>query len=81
MGLDAMGGGMKGGTDGGTGRDTDGGHVGRWVDAGSAMLGLPVTGDNRAEVVLNLERIAAIAARLESIPLEPDVEPLTVFVR
>jgi hypothetical protein len=52
-----------------------------WVDAGGAMLGLPVTPANRAEVVLNLERLAAIAAQLDAVPLAPEVEPLTVFVR
>jgi len=72
---------MESGMDGGMDAGTDGERVGRWVDAGAALLGLPVTEFNRAEVVLNLERIAAIAARLESIGLEPEVEPLTVFVR
>jgi hypothetical protein len=52
-----------------------------WVDAGASMLGLPVTEANRAEVVANLERLAAIAAQLDAVPLAPEVEPLTVFVR
>jgi hypothetical protein len=52
-----------------------------WVDAGAAMLGLPVTLANRAEVVANLERLAAIAQALDAVPLAPEVEPLPVFVR
>jgi len=52
-----------------------------WVDAGGAMLRLPVTPSNRAEVILNLERLAAIAALLDAVPLAPEVEALTVFVR
>jgi hypothetical protein len=56
-------------------------RVEAWVDAGSAMLGLPVTPANRAEVVANLERLAAIAAALDAVPLGAEVEPLTVFVR
>lgn len=52
-----------------------------WIDAGAAMLGLPVTPSNRQQVADNLERLAAIAARLDAVELEPEVEPLPVFVR
>jgi hypothetical protein len=37
--------------------------------------------EHEGEVVANLERLAAIAAKLEAVQLEPSVEPLTVFVR
>lgn len=52
-----------------------------WVDSGAAMLGLPVTPANRPQVVDNLARLAAIAARLDALDVEPELEPLTVFVR
>lgn len=52
-----------------------------WVDAAAPLLGLPVDEHNRAEVVANLQRLGAIAARLEAVELEPAVEPLPVFVR
>jgi hypothetical protein len=52
-----------------------------WIDAGAPMLGLPVTPGNRLQVVGNLERLAVIAARLDAVALEPEVEPLPVFVR
>lgn len=56
-------------------------RIGEWVDAGASLLGLPVDADNRADVVLNLQRIAAIVEGLEAVELEPSVEPLPVFVR
>jgi hypothetical protein len=52
-----------------------------WVDAGALMLGLPVTPENRPQVLANLERLALIAARLDAVALEPETEPLPVFVR
>ena len=52
-----------------------------WVRAGATMLGLPAAGAHEAEVVANLERLAAIAETLEAQDVEPSVEPLTVFVR
>jgi hypothetical protein len=53
------------------------------VDAASAVLELPVARrtEVRAEVVANLERLAAIASALERVEIGPEVEPLTVFVR
>jgi hypothetical protein len=52
-----------------------------WVRAGATMLGLPAASEHEAEVVANLERLAAIAEMLEAQDVEPSVEPLTVFVR
>jgi hypothetical protein len=52
-----------------------------WMDATSALMGLPVDSGNRAEVLSNLRRLADLAARLEAVALDPEVEPLVVFVR
>ena len=52
-----------------------------WVRAGAALMQLPAALADEAEVVANLERLAAIAGALERIELDPEVEPLTVFVR
>jgi hypothetical protein len=54
-----------------------------WVRAGATVLGLPAAtaAAHEAEVVANLERLAAIAETLEAVDLDPSVEPLTVFVR
>ena len=52
-----------------------------WVRAGAAMMQLPAALADEAEVVANLERLAAIAEALERVELDPEVEPLTVFVR
>ncbi|MEI7447010.1 MAG: AtzG-like protein [Burkholderiales bacterium] len=52
-----------------------------WVRAGATMMALPAATADEAAVVENLERLAAIAAALERVELEPEVEPLPVFVR
>jgi hypothetical protein len=52
-----------------------------WIDAAAAVLGLPAALDDRDAVLGNLERLAAIAARLDAVELGPEVEPSTVFVR
>jgi len=59
----------------------DDARLGAWLDAGAVALRLPVDETNRAAVLLNLQRLAAIAARLEAVELEPAVEPVVVFVR
>ena len=49
------------------------------VDAQSAAIGLPIPAAHRAGVILNMERIAQMAALVTSSPLAPDVEPAPVF--
>jgi hypothetical protein len=50
-----------------------------YADAAAALIGLPLDAAHRPGVVLNLERIAAMAALLMSFPLDDDVEPAPVF--
>jgi hypothetical protein len=52
-----------------------------WVRAGAAMLELPAATRDEDAVVANLERLAQIAAALDAFELDPQVEPLPVFVR
>jgi hypothetical protein len=52
-----------------------------WIEAAAAVLGLPAALDDRGAVLGNLERLAAVAARLDAVELAPEVEPATVFVR
>jgi hypothetical protein len=50
-----------------------------YVDAAAALIGLPLDPEHRPGVVLNLERIAAMAAMLMAFPLADDIEPAPVF--
>ena len=52
-----------------------------WVRAGSALMGLDAVAADEAAVAEQFERLAGIAAKLEAIDLEPEVEPLVRFVR
>ena len=49
------------------------------VDAQSAVIGLPIPPSHRAGVLLNMERLAQMAALATGFPLEPEVEPAPVF--
>ena len=53
--------------------------LGALVDAQSAVVGLPIPASHRAGVILNMERIAQMAALVTSSPLPPEVEPAPVF--
>lgn len=50
-----------------------------YVDGAAALIGLPIDPTHRAGVVLNLERIAQMAALVMEFPLPDDVEPAPVF--
>lgn len=54
-------------------------NLGDLVDAQSAAIGLPIPAAHRAGVILNMERLAQMAALATTFPLEPDVEPAPVF--
>ena len=49
------------------------------ADASAAAIGLPLAHEHRPGVLLNLERIAALAQSLMEFPLGEDVEPAPVF--
>jgi hypothetical protein len=50
-----------------------------YVDAAAALIGLPIDPAHRPGVVLNLERIAQMAALVMEFPLPEDIEPAPVF--
>ena len=50
-----------------------------YVDAAAALIGLPLDPAHRPGVVLNLERIAQMAALLAEFPLPDAAEPAPVF--
>lgn len=50
-----------------------------YVDQAAAALRLPLAPEHRPGVLLQFQRIAAIAAPLLAFPLPPDVEPAPVF--
>jgi hypothetical protein len=52
-----------------------------WVRAASAALDLPAAAGDETAVVDNLARLAVIAEAMERFVVDPEVEPLTVFVR
>ncbi len=51
-----------------------------YVDAAAALIGLPLDPAHRPGVILNMRRIAEMAALVMSFPLPDDVEPAPVFV-
>jgi hypothetical protein len=51
-----------------------------YVDAAAALIGLPLDPAHRAGVILNMQRIAEMAALVMSFPLPDGVEPAPVFV-
>ena len=50
-----------------------------YVDAAAALIGLPIDPAHRPGVVLNLERIAQLAALVAEFPLPDEAEPAPVF--
>ena len=50
-----------------------------YVDAAAALVGLPLDPAHRPGVVLNLERIAQMAALVTDFPLPDAAEPAPVF--
>ena len=52
-----------------------------WVRAASELMGLEAARADEAAVVVQFERLAGIAAKLEALELGVEVEPLVRFVR
>jgi hypothetical protein len=50
-----------------------------YVDAAAALIGLPLDPAHRPGVVLNLERVAAMAALVMEFPLPEETEPAPVY--
>jgi hypothetical protein len=50
-----------------------------YVDAAAALIGLPIDPAHRPGVVLNLERIAQMAALVMDFPMPDETEPAPVF--
>ena len=50
-----------------------------YVDASAALVGLPIDPAHRPGVILNLERLAQLAALLMEFPLTNEAEPAPVF--
>ena len=51
-----------------------------YLDAASAIVGLPIASEYRAEVLTNLQRTAAIAAAVLEFPLaDEEAEAASVF--
>ena len=50
-----------------------------YVDAAAALIGLPLDPAHRPGVILNIERIAQMAALIMAFPLPEETEPAPVF--
>jgi Protein of unknown function (DUF4089) len=50
-----------------------------YVDAAAALIELPLDPAHRPAVILNMQRIAEMAALVMSFPLPDDAEPAPVF--
>jgi Protein of unknown function (DUF4089) len=50
-----------------------------YVDAAAALIELPLDPAHRPGVILNMQRIADMAALVMSFPLPDDVEPAPIF--
>ncbi len=50
-----------------------------YVDQAAALIGLPLDPQHRPGVVLNVERIAQLAALVMAFPLPDEAEPAPVF--
>jgi len=50
-----------------------------YVDAAAALTRLPLDPTHRLGVILNMQRIAEMAALVMAFPLPDDVEPAPVF--
>ena len=53
--------------------------AGAYVDAAAVLIGLPIDPAHRPGVVVNLERIAQMAALVMEFPLPAQAEPAPVF--
>jgi hypothetical protein len=53
--------------------------AGAYVDAAAALIGLPIDPAHRPGVVVNLERIAQMAALVMEFALPEEAEPAPVF--
>jgi Protein of unknown function (DUF4089) len=51
-----------------------------YVDAAAALIGLPLDPAHRPGVILNLQRIAEMAALVMAFPLPDETEPGPVFL-
>ena len=51
-----------------------------YVDAAAALIGLPIDPVHRPGVVVNLERLAQMAALVMEFPLPDEAEPAPVFL-
>ena len=50
-----------------------------YIDPAAALVGLPIDPAHRPGIVLNLGRIAEMAALVMAFPLPDDIEPAPVF--
>jgi hypothetical protein len=50
-----------------------------YLDAAAALLGLPIDPAHRPGVLLNLQRLAEMAALVMEFPLPDEIEPAPVF--
>ncbi len=50
-----------------------------YVDAAAALIELPIAAEHRTGVIVNLERIAQMAALVMAFPLPDDAEPAPVY--
>ncbi len=51
-----------------------------YVDAAAALIGLPLEPADRPGIILNLQRIAEMAALVMAFPLPGETEPAPVFL-
>jgi 1-carboxybiuret hydrolase subunit AtzG-like protein len=51
-----------------------------YVDAAAALIALPLDPAHRPGVILNIERIAEMAALVMAFPLPDETEPAPVFL-
>ncbi|WP_442928009.1 DUF4089 domain-containing protein [Microcoleus sp. A2-D2] len=54
-------------------------NIEEYVDRTSEMINLPIKPEHRPGVVVNFERIAAIAQLVTEFPLPPEIEAAPVF--
>jgi hypothetical protein len=50
-----------------------------YVDAAAALIGLPLDLAHRSGVIINMRRIAEMAALVMALPLPDETEPAPVF--
>jgi len=51
-----------------------------YVDAAAALIGLPLDPAHRPGVIINMQRIAEMAALVMALPLPDETEPASVFL-